>query len=210
MQPPDFRTKATSLTDNELFLLDVLFESGAFARMLRRRGFQEQWNSPSHTLSDVEVKETIKRWKREGVLSVERHPLGPYVKLTPKGGKIWEEERCPDWKRFCKDRYPSSRDGRPIVLVKCVSKEICHDFLRVSLEKPLQIKTKTVKDRGLINWRTFDKLYVGIAFFDDELFEENSLDFETRQVRLRSYLNNVEENRTWWRTVFELQKFIEH
>ena len=96
-----FRTNKTSLTNNQLLILDVIFDGGAKPSMLRQRYFAEQWHAPSHSLSDEQVNSTIKQWLIDGVLEVHSGEDGRYVTMTQAGGDMWAAERCPIWDRYC-------------------------------------------------------------------------------------------------------------
>ncbi|MEX0702609.1 MAG: hypothetical protein WD069_10985 [Planctomycetales bacterium] len=73
MRQPPRRTNATTLTDDELLLLDVLFDGGAPSRLLRRESFAVQWNRESHDLDDDRLRETLQRFVDSGRLIVEGH-----------------------------------------------------------------------------------------------------------------------------------------
>jgi len=64
------RTFATSLTDDEIILLDVMFSGGAPFRLLRRENLNSQWNRRSHNLTDEQLRDTLQRFVKSGVMSL--------------------------------------------------------------------------------------------------------------------------------------------
>lgn len=205
-----FRSNKTSLTDDQLLILDVLIDGGAKPSMLRQRYFSEQWNARPHSLSDDELKTTIRQWLHEGILEAKSDSDMRYVAMTSLGGELWEAERCPIWERYCYDRYPAEIRGRSIMSVRCVTPEIRDDFLKLAVENPVRTKTATISDNGLIRWRQFDKLHVGLASFtEDEPVAMTTQDEVNEWVSRRlSNIERVESGRSWWRSVRELQKFV--
>src|SRR5688572_15319821 len=64
-----YRTGVTSLTDDELLILDVIFSAGAMPRSLSRQYFKEQWNAEPHKLEDRALAETLRTWLKSGIIS---------------------------------------------------------------------------------------------------------------------------------------------
>ena len=202
-----YRTHKTSLTDDQLLILDVIFDGGAKPSRLRQRYFVEQWNAPSHSLSDEQLKSTIKQWLNDGVLEARPSSHGRYVAMTQSGGHLWASERCPIWDRYCTERYPATIRGRVIMSVTAVAPTIRDDFLRLWPENPPRVRRAIIRDPGLIAWHPFSNIYVGLASYDDEPDSMSPDEFNAWLPRRQEWIARVESERTWWRTVRELQKF---
>ena len=204
-----FRSNSTSLSDNELLILDVIFDGGATPSMLRQQHFVEQWSAPSHSLSDDELKSTLRRLLKSDVLESRSHSSGRYVAMTPAGGKLWSAERCPVWNRYCTDRYPAVIRDRVIMSVTAVAASVRDDFLRLWPENRARLKRVTIRDPGMIAWHPFPNVHVGLASYADQPDSMSPDEYHLWVDKHRAHIERVESERTWWRTVRELQKFVD-
>jgi hypothetical protein len=131
------RTHTTSLTDDELILLDVMFSGGAPFRMLRQSVFTDQWNCPPHNLDDCQLGDTLDRFCSTGMLESDlvsfRDARQMYYYMTPHGGSSWESERTPIWDRYAMDTCWSLEGWaeKEIVFILAVSAGIRDDFWQV-------------------------------------------------------------------------------
>jgi len=207
--PQPFRTHSTNLTDDELLILDVMFADSVTFPMLRSCNFVLQFNAQPHSLSDDELKSTLIGFWRRGITEVNDLRLRGhrYVTITPMGGRLWEAERQPIWQRYCYDSYPAVIRGRTIMSVKCTTAWVRDDFIRLCPEYPARTKTATINDNGLVHWQGFGKLHVGLASYAEPT-EMTPEEFFQWLPRHRAYIELVEQERSWWRTVGELQKFL--
>ncbi len=82
------------------------------------------------------------------------------------------------------------------------------DFLRLWPEYPARTRKATIKDFGLVHWRDFGKLHIGLASYAEPVRRTPDEYFEW-MPRHQEHIEQVERERSWWRTVRELQKFIE-
>lgn len=204
-----YRTSKTSLTDDELLILDVIFDGGAKPSMLRQRNFVEQWNSQSHSLTDDQLKSTIKQWLNDGVLEAHPNDRGRYVAMTPAGGELWASERRPIWERYCTERYPATIRGRVIMSVTAVASTVRDDFLQLWPQNRPRIRRANIRDPGLIDWHRFDEIHVGLASYDNQPDSMSLAKFNLWLVHHQEWIARVESERTWWRSVGELQKFAD-
>ncbi|HVJ84085.1 MAG TPA: hypothetical protein VM452_00500 [Caulifigura sp.] len=201
------RSDATSLTDDELTILDVLFEcSGCPAVLLRRETFYSQWLL-RHSLSDHELLELIDRFVANGWLTQTPPPTTGRLAgqasygITAAGGKLWEMERRPDWDRYATDSYCGVPSPRPSVTIQAFSKRTCEEFWRIGKEVGYfhhtdgKVRQFAISDNGLIPWKWFERVHVLIAFLDDE-------------ISSRCCWSRFEEQRTWWRRSWECAKFF--
>lgn len=207
--PTICRSRSTDLTDDELLILDVMFTHSVTYPMLRMGNFVPQFNAQPHTLTDDELRSTLRSFWQRGITEVgdRRFQGHRYASITPKGGELWAAERMPNWERYCTESYPAFIRGRVIVSVKCTTPSVRDDFVRLWPEYPARTKTATINDFGLVHWRNFGKLHIGLASYTEPIEWTPTEYFEWIQKH-KAYLERVEQERSWWRTVGELQKFI--
>jgi hypothetical protein len=197
------RTRRTALTDDELCLLDALFDCTDRARMLGRDAVLARNLPYTHNLDDDGVELALRRLGQAGLVRLRpadaRPDLGPRVELTPSGGTLWEMERGPDWNRFCRDSSMPDRDGAWVLSVIAMDEAVGDDFLETAIACKLhaadlpQARRRWVRvslvpwqpERRVVEWR------VPLAPPDET---------PPRLVDWAAY----EANRTWWRSITEL------
>ena len=208
-RPPLFRTHSTDLTEDELLILDVMFECSVTYPMLRTCNFVPQFNARPHRLDDETLKSTLVSFGRRGITDVDDGMFRGhhYISITPKGGELWASERQPKWERYCTDSYPATIRGRTIMSVKCTTSWVRDDFIRLQPEYSARTKSATISDIGLVHWRDFGKLYIGLASYA-EPSKRTPDEFYEWLPRHQAHIERVEKERSWWRTVGELQKFV--
>lgn len=208
MQRLPYRTNTTWLTDADLILLDVLFDGGATFCCLRHESFRRQWNvAYSHNLADTELRRRLEWLCEHCVLQTECHEGREFFHMSETGGELWSQERCPSWDRYCTERYKTTSRGRTLMSVAAVSPQIRDDFLRLWPPYPARSRTATIRDHGLIGWRRFAQLHVGLATYRDER-QWTPEEYAVCVERGRDRLAAIECDRSWWRSVAELQKFV--
>lgn len=205
---PLFRTYSTELTEDELLILDVMFECSVTYPMLRTCNFVPQFNAQPHSLDDETLKAKLNELKRRGITRGEDHKFRGhhYLSITPKGGELWAAERQPRWDRYCTETYSETRVGRTIMCVTCTMSWVRDDFVRLQPEYPARTRSSTIDDVGLIHWRDFGTLYVGLASYVKPR-EWTPEEFDEWLPKHLAHIQRVEKERSWWRTVNELQKF---
>jgi hypothetical protein len=203
-----YRTFRTWLSDADLILLDIFFQGGASYRLLRRDVFCEQWNLVySHGLSDDALARRLHELSERNVIEFVPDNRDGYFRMTVAGGELWSLERCPVWERYCTERYTRTPRGRTMMSVVAVSEQIRDDFLRLWLMYPARRRLTTIADFGLLRWRTFPQLYVGLATYH----EQHRWTCEEYSVYVEKYTEHqrvLESQRSWWRFVSELQRFL--
>lgn len=205
-----YRTNASSLTDGELILLDVLFNAGCGFQQLRDCVFKPQWNlTYSHGLSDLQLLETLKSLVHRAILKSFTVDQREVFEMTPKGGEIWSLERCPDWDRYCRERYSTTSRDRTMMTVIAVSARIRDSFLDYCPIPPARRRTTTISDFGLLPWRSFEKLHVGIATYVEQREWSSPDEFDKSHKRYKRHQDVIDTKRSWWRFVGELQRFID-
>ena len=95
-------------------------------------------------------------------------------------------------------------DGRELKLGVLTALIGAPFFLRLWPEYPARTKTATVRDNGLIHWRNFGTLHVGLASYAEPT-EGTPEEYNEKHL---AYHERVETERSWWRSVDELQKFV--
>jgi hypothetical protein len=206
-----FRTHRTSLTDDELILLDVLFKWRICFAALRREDFAVGFNCDSHNLDDVQLVETLARFCEEGFLrrkpSFDRRvkKYGGWFEMTARGGELWESERTPVWERFVRGHHHEPVPGNVMVSFCGPSAPICEDFLRtywgemVRGSRLRRVRLFKITNHELIPWKSFPTLHAAVGVSGE------ALPFENYLLRDRSL---YESRRSAWSTVQELQKFV--
>ncbi|NQV26569.1 MAG: hypothetical protein HQ518_19615 [Rhodopirellula sp.] len=210
-----YRTHATWLDDIDLILLDAMFDRGASFRLLRSVAFRSQWNlGYSHDLTDDQLRIRLQKLVDGGVLMVEHVSTEAIFRMASAGGELWSRERCPVWERFCFERYIQTLDGRELMSVVAVSSQIRDDFLRIW---PVYAARRTIRRRvtairniencRLLNWKSFECYHVGLATY--RVQRKWGLDeFDAHCTLYREHIQQLEKERSWWRTVPELQRFV--
>lgn len=223
------RTHATSLSDDELTLLDVIFPNENVARgLLLQKGFYPQWLR-RHALEDDELDEALTRFAKAGILTTTRWPNDGHrlqgqtcFTMTPEGGRIWESERLPDWSRYTTEMYSRVPIEKESVTIVSTSPSICDDFWRIGWEtgffdcgwfeaRPGRSRRATIRDYGLLPWKRFDRLHVLVGIVEaspiqsgcEVTIEEN----QRQQAERIGMAEELDRRRTWWRFVEELSKF---
>lgn len=195
------RTNTTSLSDNELALLDVMFNGNVPLRLLRRETFAAQWNRSTHGLSDGELCATLDRLCKAGVLRLDSSSSRHVYCMTRKGGRDWERERCPSWNRLTCDRYGEHRSGKPTVSILALSHDVREQFWNAGVECGLfaytngRRRSRTIAGYSMIAWRPPTTVFVTVAILDDWWSDTDWPELERR--------------RTWWRSAIESDRFWE-
>lgn len=207
MQKLPFQTNETWLTDGQLILLDVIFDMKVSFRLLRHDTFRAQFNlGYSHNFNDQELLCHLRWLCEHGVLETDIQNNRRTFRMTPSGGELWSQERCPVWDRFCMERSTETLGGRTLMSVLAVSPEIRDDYLRLSLTVPARFRTATISNYCLIPWHPFPRLYVGLATYVEKREwtpEEYLVDRELQRERRAL----IQRERSWWQNVSQLQRF---
>ncbi len=202
LQPPR-RTGRSPLTDAELYLFDALFDKEDRVGSLRREQFGAFHNLPyTHDLDAAALSAAVARLEQAGLVrfrpTSRRPDLGPWVRLTPAGGRLWELERNPDWSRFCVDSSaPEGADGRWVLRIRSCEVTTAEAFLDTAVACRLYgARTdRTTRRRvrlRLVPWQVPRELV--------ELQVPLDPDPTPRMCDWPAY----EARRTWWRTIGEL------
>jgi hypothetical protein len=205
-----FRTNRTWLTDDQLILLDVLFDVAVSFKRLRAEDFGERWNVRySHQLDDAQLQCALRWLCEHGVLEIERDADGTaFHRMTAAGGALWSEERCPVWERYCTERYKTTSRGRTLMTVTAVSAEVRDHFLSLWSPNHGRRRAVTISDGGLIRWHSFGQLFVGVTTYEGKNPWEATWETPQEFAAWRERQAKIECERTWWRCVSELQRFV--
>lgn len=90
--------------------------------------------------------------------------------------------------------------------VQAVAAIVRDHFLELWPKLSPRRKTATIRDRGLIPWHPFGTIHVGLASYLEPSHQPEE-DANAYFARRMAHAKNVEAHRSWWRSVYELQKF---
>ena len=124
------RHHTSSLTDDEVILLDPMFDSPHRPRALYRANYQDLFNTPyCHRLNDSDVDAALVKLCEAGLVSYSDERYG----FTAAGGLLWEGERRPPWSMFCSESEGCENDDDvwDVELV-AVSRDLGQQFLRTA------------------------------------------------------------------------------
>ena len=200
------RTHKTNLLEEELLILDVLFDANDTFESLVKENFASWHNLPySHDLDTGTLEEFINKLIRNGILSSTNPGPGnrEFYGLTEIGGKLWEVERVPDWDKYCTDSSTIDENGTWMLSVESPSITTARAFLAGANDCFLyrfhsdEIRMTTLMDTKLaiVHWRTFQTV-CSISVRTDPVWETHQVDW-----------NEYENNRSWWRSLSELAKY---
>jgi predicted transcriptional regulator len=199
------RSGKTPLSDDELIILDALFDGARPLGTLYREKFSEIHNLPyRHDLSRNEVTETVRKLELQGILhSEEGQSRGTYFSLTEEGGRLWEREREPDWTCFVAvDGQLDSNGNRTTMIARSQSLVVAQAYLE-TLEAcghtPVILESRTAKMveiARVLPWKSLEQVHEVHALIGRAAEEEPKIDWKLYQDR-----------RIWWTTVSELQDF---
>jgi hypothetical protein len=202
------RTDTTWLTDDQLVLLDVLFGGNASLGLLSRDIFLDMWNlGYVHDLDDASLECNIRWLCEHGVLESQHDGDRTWFQMTRDGGELWSRERCPVWERYCRDRYTTTLRGLTLMSVMAVSPEVRDHFLALWPQHPARRRTTVVADRPLIGWHPFPRVYIGVATYEEPHLR-SPFDYTIWAEERRQHWAMLERERSWWRSVPELQRFV--
>lgn len=210
MPATKFRSYSSSLTDDELVILDVMFSGSVTWPMLRQVHFRNQFNEAAHSLSDTQLVETLHRLLDMGIIVRRDETFRGHRRLamTPAGGELWSSERQPVWDRFCTWHTHVPIDGRDLLTVIAVSPEVCEDCVRLMPEYQARRRTTVITDFGLLGWRSFERLHIGLATYVQPQCWVGEAAFEHAREHPK-YLARLERERTWWHDITRMQRFVE-
>lgn len=200
------RTGFTDLTDAELSILDIAAIQGGYRRMYYPDAFPYQFNCPPHGLSLDELLETLDRFERYGLLEStdvaddRATSLGRAVRATAEGGRLWEQERRPDWSRFVIATYHGRVDAhRTRFTIYGHSFKVCHSFFHTACDTEMLDyrggQTRRASGiRALIWWRPAQRVHMLSAWLESWVCNADWQRFETE----RCWWSKPHEIATLW------------
>ena len=203
-EPSLKRTNKTTLSDEELLILDVLFDAGDTFEALLKENYASWHNLPyTHMLETKLLRELIDKLLSNGIIKSYVSNNRLFYALTAAGGKLWEAERTPDWERFCVDSSTVDDHGNWTLSVESPSRTTAKAFVECAKDCSLykfnadDMRTTTAIDGKIstVEWRTFPAV-CSISIQTYTLPEVNKVDW-----------NKYENRRIWWRGLPELAKF---
>lgn len=189
----------TNLTDDELILMDALFDQRRTMKQLRAVNFGEAINFPPeyiHQLDDYDLRDVMASLVARGWVDIEKGDGRTTYGLTAAGGELWERERQPDWDRYVRSSSWCERiEGLDQWLAEVMSPSVEIAAAFYSSDRDVKIyKTglTILDDYPLLYWKTFPTVYQILAPYSP-LMDWPSVDWEV-----------YEQNRVWWRDLMEL------
>ena len=206
------RTGSSPLSDDEVMLLDALFDVRRAIDDLRRDGFRECTNLPyEHGLDDTELEAAVSRLHAAGLVrrTMRRRPSAGdgrmWLALTARGGALWTRERLPDWPRYCTDRmWPTRGADRWMLSVQSPTLGIASAFLEAMIAcrlidaDPHTVVVQRHERRRLVPWHTFPEVYELRVRYRPDV--GGPFDPAERE-RLRA---EYDRRRVWWSSIQEL------
>lgn len=125
------RTAATSLTDDQVVILDAIFRVETVESLLYDPDQAAAFNFPyCHKVPPSGMPAALTELETAGLLYRRSSRIGAVVGLTPAGGRLWEEERVPSWDAYCISQ--NRRDGEAdIVRVVALNWDVVDAFLSI-------------------------------------------------------------------------------
>ena len=199
------RTKETVLSEEELLILDVLFDARDTFEALTKENYASWHNLPySHNLETDVLRDLMNKLVENNIISHHTSDFDSKVfyGLTEAGGKLWEVERVPNWEKYCAD-HSADETGQWILSVESPSIVTAQAFMDCANHcglygfKQDEIRTTTLIEEqpSIIYWKAFSTV-CSISVPTYSLLDVNYVDW-------RKY----ERRRSWWRNLAELAKF---
>jgi predicted transcriptional regulator len=199
------RTKETGLSEEELLILDILFDARDTFEALTRENYASWHNLPySHNLETNVLRDMISRLVESGIISPHTSDFDSKVfyGLTEAGGKLWEAERVPNWERYCAD-HSTDETGQWMLTVESPSIATAQAFVKCANQcrlygfKQDEVRTMTlIEERpSIIYWKVFSTV-CSMSVLIYAMLDANHVDW-----------HEYERRRSWWRNLAELAKF---
>lgn len=201
------RTGRTPLSDAELYLFDALFDAADRVGYLRREEYATAHNLPyTHDLDTAALSEVIASLERAGLVRLRatagRPDLGPWVRLTPAGGVLWELERSPDWSRFCMDSSaPEGPGGRWVLRIRAADATVVEAFLETAVKCGLYVVESSRGIRRQVRARL-------VPWQPPRQLAELKAPLEPEPALRHCDWPSYEARRSWWRSIRELATLV--
>ena len=200
------RTYKTNLIDEEVLILDVLFDSSDTFESLLKVNYASWHNLPySHPFETDVLRERVEKLIDNKIISSHTSGHGDkiFYALTEMGENLWEVERAPDWERYCTDSSTVNEQGAWILTVQSPSITTAKAFVNCARDchlyefDPDEVRTTTqIKEESTtVYWRTFPAVY-----------PMSVTTYPLPNINVVNW-HEYESRRTWWRSLAELVKF---
>lgn len=208
------RTYKTDLSDDELLIFDVLFDSKVEVNaLIGGEDFETNFNCPSHELEIIDLGRAINNFVKNGLVRlylaerINGKTFSTYVELTEDGGGFWEKERRPDWDKFVAD-LSSDEKGFWEVRVFSSTVDTAKKFIMTAhacglyeLEdvNSLMVHKVALSERvAIVPWKKFEN-----AYWVTSKISRKSNDSGKREIDWELYREKID----WWRSVEELMEY---
>ena len=200
------RTKETNLSEEELLILDVLFDGRDTFESLVRENYASWHNLPySHNLETNVLRDLINRLAESGIINP--HTSGfdnrIFYGLTTAGGKLWEAERVPNWEKYCTNYSTEDETGHWMLSVESPFIATAQAFMDCAnhcglygFRQDERMTTTLIEEQpSTIYWKAFSTV-CSMSVPTYALPDTNQVDW-----------HEYERRRSWWRDLAELAKF---
>jgi hypothetical protein len=200
------RSHKTNLIDEELLILDVLFDASDIFESFVKENYASWHNLPySHDQETGPLRELIEKLISDSIIKIHTSADDSKVfyALTETGGKLWEAERVPDWGRYCTDSSTVDEKENWILSVESPSIITARAFVDCANDcflyrfNQADNRTTTLSEGKIstVDWRAFSTV-CSVSVPSYPLSNPHPVDW-----------NEYERKRTWWRNLTELAKF---
>lgn len=185
---------------------------------MRQKSFGDCFNTKTHGMSDEHLRESLVRLVGDGFLreiSPEETCLKShtYFGLTNAGGWQWEAERCPIWDRFLcmwgNRLCPKFSFGAYGLNANYLADFIrLYRNIRIIPDGEMEVRccfARNFKNHRFVPWRTFPGVYCRAILIPKPIpiFEAATL-----LIQPEFTMEQYEQERTWWTSIREMQKFL--
>ncbi|MEO1286525.1 MAG: hypothetical protein AAFV93_02065 [Chloroflexota bacterium] len=191
------RRHMTELSDDEVMLLDALWDGDCALWMLQQAHYQATTDLPyCHRYTDEQLLEALSSLTERGLLRAYLYVYAEtddkrYYGLSQEGGAYWELERKPDWDAYV---YSDERDG--LWSVESASLATAYDYARWAYDAGW----------GAPHWQTLTQIekpmYRFFPWADFPLVYELCGEAQAKTYQLN--WDDYHERRTWWLDIPEL------
>lgn len=205
-ESPLKRTCKTNLTDEEVLILDVLFDSSDTFESLLKENYASWHNLLySHALETNVLRERIEKLAGNRIIRsyTAGHDDRVFYALTATGGNLWELERAPDWERYCTDSSTVNEQGTWILTVESPSMTTARAFVECARDchlyefdlDEIRTTTRSKENMATVHWKTFPAV-----------FSMSVPTYPLPNINVPHW-HAYESRRTWWRNLAEFVKF---
>ena len=127
--------------------------------------------------------------------------------MTQNGGGLWCRNATRSGSVIART-LPETSGNHTMMSVAAVSPQIRDEFLRLWPFRPTRVRTATLRGDGLIPWHPLPRLHAGIADATFDPAKSTPEEYDSFLEQNRDHGARLKNERSWWRSVRELQRFV--